>query len=259
MAKITFGLGTSHGPMLSIPLEYWKDRVSFDRQAKHFYRGKAYSFDQMVELRKSAHLADQITPEVMLERHNRNQNAIRQLADYFDQHRPDIAVIVGNDQMEMFKEPLIPAMSIYRGATIPNAYPSEAFLAAKAPGIAIAVQGHVPPQGATYAGLPDLATHLTTSAIADQFDVTSMTALPPVIDLSDAMGAVAGGHCIVAWDYGGLRDTDTVRVATWGQWQRVTWRWLLAALDEAWGLAWAPAPAGVDMAALELALRQVTV
>ena len=84
-------------------------------------------------------------------------------------------------------------------------------------------------------------------------------ALPPVIDLSDAMGAVAGGHCIVAWDYGGLRDTDTVRVATWGQWQRVTWRWLLAALDEAWGLAWAPAPAGVDMAALELALRQVTV
>ena len=95
MAKITFGLGTSHGPMLSIPPEYWQDRVSFDRQAKHFYRGKTYSFDEMVELRKDAHLAEQITPEVSLERHNRNQNAIRQLADFFDQHRPDIAVVVG--------------------------------------------------------------------------------------------------------------------------------------------------------------------
>ena len=47
MAKITFGLGTSHGPMLSIPPEYWQDRVSFDRQARHFYQGKTYTFDQV--------------------------------------------------------------------------------------------------------------------------------------------------------------------------------------------------------------------
>jgi len=41
---------------------------------------------------------------------------------------------------------------------------------------------------------------------------------------------------MLAWDYTGLGDTDTVRVATWGQLIRVTWRWLERATDEAHAL-----------------------
>ncbi|HEY2846056.1 MAG TPA: hypothetical protein VGJ09_20505, partial [Bryobacteraceae bacterium] len=95
MAKITFGLATSHGPMLSIAPEYWQDRVSFDREnPRHFYKGKTYNFDQMAASHKDANLAEQLTPEVAQERYTRCQNAIRQLGDYFEQHRPDIAVVV---------------------------------------------------------------------------------------------------------------------------------------------------------------------
>ncbi len=183
MAKIVLGIATSHGPMLSTPPDQWGQRVAADkRNPEHWFKGKTYSFDELVAMRANENLAPQITQAKWNERHAACRGAIAKLADIYAEAKPDVAVIVGNDQMEMFKEPLIPAMSIYRGETIPNAYPTEAFLAAKAPGIAIAVQGHVPPQGATYKGLPELATHLTTSAIADQFDVTSMTALPPVID-----------------------------------------------------------------------------
>ena len=51
-------------------------------------------------------------------------------------------------------------------------------------------------------------------------------------------GPVVGGHCVVIWDYEGLGDGDTVRVATWGALQSATWRWVQTRLDEAYALVW---------------------
>lgn len=179
MAKIVLGIGTSHGPMLSTPPDQWGQRVLADRRnPEHWFKGKAYTFDQLVALRANENLDAQITQKVWNERHAACRRAIGKLADIFAEAKPDIAVIVGNDQMEMFKDGLIPAMSVYRGATIPNQYPSEAEIAALPPGIAISIEGHIPPEGGTYRGLPELATHITESAIADRFDIASITALP---------------------------------------------------------------------------------
>jgi hypothetical protein len=51
-------------------------------------------------------------------------------------------------------------------------------------------------------------------------------------------GDVAGGHAIIAWDYAGLADGDTLRIGTWGAWQPATWAWVAARLDEAFGIVW---------------------
>ncbi len=51
-------------------------------------------------------------------------------------------------------------------------------------------------------------------------------------------GDVAGGHAVIAWDYTGLSDGDTLRIATWGRWQPATWGWVVARLDEAYGIVW---------------------
>lgn len=73
-------------------------------------------------------------------------------------------------------------------------------------------------------------------------------------------GAVVGGHCGVGWDYGGLGDGDTFRFATWGYWQRATWQWLKARLEEAYGIVWRQLASangidiGVDADALAAAL-----
>ncbi len=56
-------------------------------------------------------------------------------------------------------------------------------------------------------------------------------------DVSDHSGIV-GGHCLVAWSYTGLHDTDTVLLATWGRLAPCTWRWLGRRLDEAYSLSW---------------------
>ena len=131
--------------MLSIAPEYWQDRVSFDREnPQHFYKGKTYSFDQMVALHKDAQLADQITPDISQERYTRCQNAIRTLADYFDQHRPDIAVVVGNDQMEIFTDQHVPAFAVFWGDHVEGHPRSAEFLAKLNPAVARAEADRTP-------------------------------------------------------------------------------------------------------------------
>jgi hypothetical protein len=178
MARILFGLGTSHGPMLSIPPEYWKDRVSFDKQARHFYQGKTYTFDEMAALRKDANIADQITPEVMMERHTRNQSAIRQLADYFDLHRPDVAVVVGNDQMEIFTDQHVPALAVFWGDHVEGHPRSPEFLAKLHPAVARAETDRTPAAHTDYPCSPELGKHVIQSVVTDGFDVSQLTKLP---------------------------------------------------------------------------------
>src|SRR5580698_7880899 len=116
MARISLGLATSHGPMLSVPWEAWTERVPADRaNPRHFYQGKTYTFDQMAELQKPCGLAALLTPETFRQRHARCQTAIRQLGDIFEESKPDVAIVVGNDQMEIFNSDHVPALAVFWG------------------------------------------------------------------------------------------------------------------------------------------------
>jgi hypothetical protein len=179
MAQVVLGIGTSHGPMLSMPPETWHQRVIADRRNPElWFKGRPRKFDELLQMRADEHLERQIAPDVMASRYAACQKAIAKLANVFAEVKPDVAVIVGNDQMEMFSSALIPAFAVYWGETIPNQMYSAEKIAKMPPGIAPALAGHIPPQGATYPGLPELGRHLIECAIAEEFDVTSMQALP---------------------------------------------------------------------------------
>ena len=189
-ARIIFGLGTSHGPMLSIPPEYWKDRVSADRaNPQHFYKGRIYNFDQMVEVHKNTDLAAQITPEVSQERHRRCQNSIGCLADFFDHNRTDVAVVVGNDQMEIFNEDHVPAFAVFWGKYVEGHPRSAEFLAKLNPGVARAEADRTPPVYTEYPCLPELGRHAIEHLVNDGFDVSQLTRLP-----KGAIGSNAAPH-----------------------------------------------------------------
>ncbi|MBV8903180.1 MAG: protocatechuate 3,4-dioxygenase [Acidobacteriia bacterium] len=178
MARIQFGLATSHGPMLSIPPEFWQERVSADREnPRHFYKGRAFSFDEMVELRGGERLVEQITPEVSAERHQRCQNAIRQLADFFEEHRPDVAVVVGNDQMEVFTGDHVPALGVFWGEYVEGHPRTPEFLAKLNRAVARAEADRTPPVYTQYPCLPAMGKHMIESAIAEGFDVTQLRRL----------------------------------------------------------------------------------
>ncbi|HEY3824524.1 MAG TPA: hypothetical protein VGL82_08190 [Bryobacteraceae bacterium] len=190
MARIGCGLATSHGPMLSVPWENWTDRVPADRaNLRHFYQGKTYTFDEMAKLHHGRNLAALLTPEVFAERHGRCQKAIRELGDIFVESKPDVAVVVGNDQMEIFTSDHVPAFAVFWGQYVEGIPRTPEFLASLPPGVAQAELDRTPSVYTQYPTLPDLGSHIIRKAIADDFDISQLTKLP-----TGAIGSNAAPH-----------------------------------------------------------------
>jgi len=165
--------------MLSIAPEYWPDRVLADRaNPKHFYNGKTYTFDEMAELRRGENLGEQASAENRKERHARCQHAIAKLGDIFLEQPADVAVIVGNDQMEIFKADHIPAFAIFWGDYVEGIPRTQEFLDKLPPGIARAELDRTPSVYTRYPCVRELGKHLIHSAVSDGFDPAQLTRLP---------------------------------------------------------------------------------
>ncbi len=179
MAKIVLGIGTSHAPQLVTSVEEWKLRVAADRKfPAHYFRGKAYTFDELVSLRSSEALAEQLAPQQQNAYHARNDAALDKLADLFKRSEIDFAVVVGNDQNECFSTENVAAFCIHRGETFENIPKTAEQIAKLPPGIAPTALGYCPPQKTVYRGAPVLAMQMIESLIASGFDVGQTTQLP---------------------------------------------------------------------------------
>jgi hypothetical protein len=178
MAKIVLGIGTSHGPMLSTPPEQWDARVPADRKNKHPYRGETYGFDDLVRLRTPEKIGDQLGVDTWRDRHRRCREALDTLAQKFADAKIDAAIIVGNDQNEIFQSDLMPALYVFAGEEVFNEPSTEEQKAMMPPGIAISESGHKPLQRETYPCHAKLGRHMIESLIDGRFDVTQSSTLP---------------------------------------------------------------------------------
>jgi 3-O-methylgallate 3,4-dioxygenase len=178
MAEIVIGLGTSHGPMLSTPAEDWGQRVLDDQRSRHHYHGRTWSYEDLVEERRLERLDEQVTLDAWRRQHARCRAAITRLAQVFAASKAQVAVLVGNDQMECFSDSLIPAFSVLYGDQILNGEYSAERRAKLPPGIEIAMRGRIPPGGAVYPAQADLGRHIIASMIGEGFDVAAMRRLP---------------------------------------------------------------------------------
>jgi hypothetical protein len=178
MARIVLGIGTSHGPMLSTPPEQWHQRVAADRTRSHPYQGRRYNFDELVRLRGAEQLVEQCEPDQMADRFAQCRRAIGRLAQTWEDVRPDVAILVGNDQMEVFSEDNIPAMAVHYGPTLENVPYSEEQTKRLQPGLAIAEPGHHAGHSEVFPGHPELAQHLLRTLTTHHFDAAAMRQLP---------------------------------------------------------------------------------
>jgi hypothetical protein len=179
VAQIVLGMATSHGPMLSTPPQQWGQRVVADKaNHAHAFQGSTYTFDELVALRAGEGIAQHLSPQAWQDKHAACRRALGTLAQVFDRVRPDVAVIFGNDQMELFSEENIPAFAVYCGDTIRNQAYGPDKIAKLPPGIAISLPGHIPPDGADYGGHPALGNHIIRSLTGDGFDVSALKQFP---------------------------------------------------------------------------------
>ena len=179
MAKIIFGFGTSHSPLLSTPPDKWHLRVEADKKNPSLeYKEKSYTFDALASLRKDENLEHQSSLAVRTQRHEASQLAIKNLSDKFEESAPDVLIIIGNDQREIFHENNTPAISMLYGDSVDHmAIPAER-LAKMPPGIAIGAQGCSAISDTTYPIDADLSSYIISSLTENHFDLTAMKALP---------------------------------------------------------------------------------
>lgn len=120
MAKLVMGVGTSHSPMLSLPVEHWAMMGERDKGNKELVAppdGKLLSYEELLE-RANPAITKELTPEVFRAKYERCQKAIATLGETLAKVRPDVVVIISDDQEEFFFDDNMPTFSVYWGNTI---------------------------------------------------------------------------------------------------------------------------------------------
>ena len=126
MAELVLGIGTSHGSMLSTPPEQWDGRAAADRRNPALaYRGKTYGFDQLHALRAAENFARFDTKAARQAHYDRCQKQLDALSRALEAARPDVLVIVGDDQHEWFRPEMQPTFGVFCGDEVMNLAPTE--------------------------------------------------------------------------------------------------------------------------------------
>ena len=128
MADVVVGLGTSHSPMLTLEPQDWLTYAEGDKRNPELVAppdGLVFSYEELVE-RTDPAVARGITPEKFQAQHNQIQSAINTLKETLAEVKPDVTVIISDDQDELLFEDLMPAFSVYWGDTFPLVpYPAD--------------------------------------------------------------------------------------------------------------------------------------
>jgi hypothetical protein len=179
MASIVTAMATTHGPQLHTDVEKWHLRVLADKARKHPFRGRELSFEELVELRKPEGFETKASFEAQRGYHARCHAAMDKLADTWAAIRPDVAVILGNDQNEIYEtDTLNPAFMVFYGERIPHHPQDKADLARMPPGVAEAERGHAVPEYTEYPGVPELGRHIIDTLIEHDIDVAACKEWP---------------------------------------------------------------------------------
>lgn len=108
MAKIALGLATSHSPQCSTPSEQWIVHAERDR------RNPQIPFEALRKARGDS-LRAELTFERWKEKYERCQREIGRLADALQACQPDVVVVIGDDQDELFSADWRPAIALFGG------------------------------------------------------------------------------------------------------------------------------------------------
>ena len=173
MADVVLGMWTTHGPTLNTTPDQWGERVKFDLVNDHWFKGESFTFDELLERRAGEDIAARITDAERRRRYDACQTGIKALADKWEEVAPDVCVILGNDQRELFLEDIQPTFTVYRGETFYNQPTSDEQRAKLAPGVADAEWAYRPKHHTVYPGLPDLAEIVFERAMEEGFDLAA--------------------------------------------------------------------------------------
>ena len=166
MAQIVLGLGTSHSPHVSTEPEQW-----------HLHAERDYGNPRLdmpaLERVAPAGLATQLTPAVFRAKHDECQAAIGRLADALVAAKPDVVVVVGDDQRELFLDECSPTFALFTGASTVDIPPDPAHVL---PSHQVALWSRHKGVLETYPAHAAFGTHIAAALSAADFDIATAAA-----------------------------------------------------------------------------------
>jgi len=119
MASIVLGIGASHSPLLTLDWREWQRRADSDRANRtlNLSDGSFVTYDELAAMTGEP-WATIATPEEFRAASDRCQSELDRLADALEAANPDVVLIVGDDQGELFSLSNTPAISVFYGDEI---------------------------------------------------------------------------------------------------------------------------------------------
>ncbi|MBV8084506.1 MAG: extradiol ring-cleavage dioxygenase [Chloroflexi bacterium] len=190
MARIVLGLASSHTPQLSTPPEIWPQHGENDRKNPWLFNraGRRVTFDEALAEAPTG-MAAEIEPERQRERHEGAQKAVAKLQQALADADPDVVVVFGDDQAEIFPHDFRPALLVHWGETVPNMpdlFTRAPYEAGRKAGWAYG------DERATIPLQPDLGRRIVDGLIGEDFDVAHARKLDNDMGLGHAYGFVFG-------------------------------------------------------------------
>lgn len=132
MARIVLGLGSSHTPLLTLPAEEWAHRAAADyaNPELNLSDGRRVTYGQL-QAEVGDRYGDVVSVEALRRKAELSQAALDRLADALEAAAPDVVVIVGDDQEELFSAANQPAIAVFYGEEVAT---SDKFGAEELPG-----------------------------------------------------------------------------------------------------------------------------
>ena len=178
MAELIAGFATSHTPILALVADEWEARAVNDRKNPLLWdtEGVHRSYDEIAE-RVGNRFADRALPAVWNDQYRAAQRDLDRLAAALEAAAPDVLVIVGDDEQELFSLANFPAVSIYYGerATMKKMplSPDPEFAWRKTVSAGYGMDDHH-----QYAASPAFARELIDRLMDDGFDIGAAASVP---------------------------------------------------------------------------------
>lgn len=171
MAQIVAGFGSSHSPLMSLTAELWLDHAqNADPRNRELVKppdGRHLTYEQLLA-EADPQIAKIANVDVFRGRVENIQRGLNSLGRCFEQVNPDVVVMIGDDQNELFYDDNMPTISVYWGETIkmvPRRPPATAAESSKVSARAYGTEERDYPVQA------DLGLHIIESLMDRDFDV----------------------------------------------------------------------------------------
>jgi hypothetical protein len=123
MAQIVLGVASSHTPQLSSGSEFWEDHGKRDLGYSLLGQDAEYhAYDEILES-ADPRLKDELDPLVWAAKYQRCQEALQELSRRLSEAQVDVAVVIGDDQQEMFQRDGTPTFACFLGTELTDIPP----------------------------------------------------------------------------------------------------------------------------------------